>query len=229
MKTRTILMTMAITMLPLAAMAQGGNDSNSSTTTDDSSSQQQFQQAHQQLDQAKEDAKKGFDQRKNQAKTQTDKKKDELCSRVSDRIGKRQSNVAAHKQRLDAHYAKVEGHWQTIIDRATAAGIDASKLTADLATLKQKVAKLDADLDLLAAALQNTANFQCGFSHGDFKHSLGQAKTEWKQVKTDLSDIRSFRKTVRTNDIVPIITALKAAQTPPPAPVSPTNNGGGTQ
>jgi TolA-binding protein len=229
MKTRKLLMTIAITLLPLTAMAHAESDTDSSLGAGSNSHLQLSQQAHQQLDQAKEDAKKGMDERKNQAKNQSEKKKDELCSRVSDRIGKRQTNAAIHKQKLDAHYTKIEGHWQTIIDRATAAGIDASKLTADLATLKEKVAKLDSDLDLLAAALQNTTNFQCGYSHGDFKHSLGQAKTEWKQVKSDLADIKSFRKTVRTNDIVPIITALNAAQKPTTVPVAPTGSGGGAQ
>ncbi len=207
----------AIVLLPMASLAQGGSSGSGDSGSGDrtrlaSQSNLTLDEARQDFESARETARKAIDAKKDSARSEAEKKKDEICSRVSAKLAKRIDHGLSHRNEIDMRYNKVEARWQRLIDRAKAQNVDATKLEADLVIFKAKHAKIDADFEALAAALQNTTNDKCGYSNGDFKKSLSASKDLWTQIRIDRVDLRTFRQKVQQEDIVPLLKAIADAK-----------------
>ena len=128
------------------------------------------------------------------------------CDLINQRIDERVSNHTEDIKLRQGIYHNIQVRLQNLIDKADAAGLDTTKLKADLVILNGKVKVLQDALAVYIAALKDTKSYTCGTSQGKFMEKLGTAKTESLAVRNAILDIRNFYK----NTIRPDMLALKA-------------------
>lgn len=189
--------------LMFAMTAVVSADSTSSTSTIKSS--------------AKAELKAKMQERKAQAsstrqefKAKLEEKKGEVCSALDSRIDARLSTFdgrfKAHTEVYDAHKAKLT----QISVKLQAEGLDVSELNSDIAILEVKIDKFKADKAAVEAALNNTKNFACGESQGQFKDALKSLRDAQKIVVVDAKDIHDYIANTLKKDILALQAEYKA-------------------
>lgn len=73
-------------------------------------------------------------------------------------------------------------------------GVDTTDLDTALATLNDKIATLESDYQTFIDKLDNTQQYECGNSQGEFKSETSEAATAFQQVQKDKLDIEAFLK-----------------------------------
>lgn len=73
-------------------------------------------------------------------------------------------------------------------------GADTTELDAALATLNDKIATLETDYQTFIDKLDNTQQYECGNSQGEFKSETSEAAAAFQQVQKDKLDIEAFLK-----------------------------------
>jgi chromosome segregation ATPase len=127
---------------------------------------------------------------------------DRVCTALNNRIDARLSSFSSryedHKTRYDAHKVKL----LQISSKLEAAGIATTKLNADIVLLEGKIAKFETDHAKVKAALENTKNYACGGTDGEFKSSVEAIREAQKEVAKDAHDIFQFIKGTLKRDII---------------------------
>lgn len=96
-------------------------------------------------------------------------------------------------------YNNVMNTLNRISARLTAGGVDASTINADLASLNTSVQKFDSDYALFIQDLENTKNFTCGHSQGEYVGALGIARDQMKVVNADAKEVKTAVEKVRAD------------------------------
>ncbi len=117
---------------------------------------------------------------------------DKMCANLVSRIDKRLNNFASlferHKTMYDLHKEKL----LLIVSKLEASGVSTTKLETDIATLETKLAKFESDKAKVQAALEDTKNFSCGESQGQFRNAVKTLKEAQKVLAADARDIHNF-------------------------------------
>ena len=127
------------------------------------------------------------------------------CEMLENRIAEKITNFDNTHQFHVRQYNLMKEKIQKVITQKEAAGVDASKLKADMLTFEELIKKFDADRQAFIDALKNTQQFACGQSAGSFKDVLQTAQEKHRQVLADAKEIRNFYK----NTIRPDLKALR--------------------
>jgi methyltransferase-like protein len=120
----------------------------------------------------------------------------EICAkateRVDARITKLSDNNSAHTIRLD----KTIDALRTISQKLQARNINTTALDGQIASLVEKKTKLESDKQAFVSKLQESKQFVCGASQGQFRNKLAEAKTAQAVLVADVKDAHSFVKTI---------------------------------
>jgi chromosome segregation ATPase len=133
---------------------------------------------------------------------QASKKCETLTSKIQQRLGMYTKNKAKHLER----YSGVEKRLTAMVAKLETRGMDVAKLKTDLATFKEKTAKLETTYADYISLLSSTEQYACGQSQGQFITQLNQARTQLQAVHTQAQELRHFFQ----NTLRPDIQALRA-------------------
>jgi len=124
-----------------------------------------------------------------------------ICANLNNRIDKRISNFGLIFKKHSNNYQEHVSKLQIISSKLQTAGKDVSKLNSDIAILQVKIDKFNTDKLAVETALDNTKQYSCGDSQGQFKVALDSVRTVQTTVKADDMDISNFIKNVLRADI----------------------------
>jgi peptidoglycan hydrolase CwlO-like protein len=151
-----------------------------------------------------------------QAKDQQQKNMQDRCTNIETKIGERVTKIEDNKAKFATAFGNMQARLQQLSDRLASKNIDVTKLNADIKTLADKIAKLQADHDAFIAGIkdvQASAPSACGASKGEFMGKLFGSRTASLGVEKDRLDIRNFFQTTIRPDIM-AIRATIASQKP---------------
>jgi len=129
-------------------------------------------------------------------------------TRISDRI----ASYNGSKDSSTAAYLNISDRLSELKNRLTANGYDATKLTADLQTLGDKINKFVADYEAYMGALTESQSYACGHSNGEFKAKLAEARKLLQVVKQDHSDIKNYYLKAIKPDLQQLRDQIKKSQ-----------------
>jgi flagellum-specific peptidoglycan hydrolase FlgJ len=121
----------------------------------------------------------------------------EVCTKATERIESRitkfSDNNATHTIRLDKSIDAL----RTISQKLQARNINTTLLDGQISSLVDKKTKLESDKQAFVAKLQESKQFVCAASQGQFKNKIVEAKAAQAIVIADIKDTHSFVKTIR--------------------------------
>lgn len=130
------------------------------------------------------------------------------CKNIENKISTRVKRYENNGKMLETVYGNMQTRLARLLERLNAAGADTTKLTADLAILDGKIAKLKTDHATFMTTLKDSQAFVCGSSEGEFKNKLEEARKVPEIIKQDRQDIKDFFQTTIKADLKEIRTAL---------------------
>ncbi len=119
------------------------------------------------------------------------------CQKVTEKVDLKISNYSEAHSNFDTRAGAVIEKLKSVSSKLTARGVDTSALDASITTLETKRAKLSADKQAFISKLQESKQFTCGASQGQFKSKVTEAKTLQKAVVASSKDMQSAAKTIR--------------------------------
>ena len=131
---------------------------------------------------------------------------DKRCNNLTDRIDKRLSHFGAMHDRHLKVYEMHKEKLAQIEEKLSGEGIDTATLKANLSVLDSKLEKFTNDRAKVQAALQNTKNFTCGESEGQFKSAVQAVRDAQRVVAADAKDIHEFIQITLKRNIVELRT-----------------------
>lgn len=126
---------------------------------------------------------------------------EQRCAAVQNRIAERNSKFEENKSKHTAVYNNMTDRISKFITRLSGEDYDVSKIQADLTILKEKISKIEVNLAAQNSKLNETKEFACGHSEGDFKDKLTKTKTMMASIHQEAMDIRMFVQTTLRADI----------------------------
>jgi len=140
------------------------------------------------------------------------------CDAIELKLKTRVTNQKQAATRFGDRYTAIIKGVGSLITKADAADYDTTKVKADLASLKTKVATYQTDKTAYVTALEATKEYTCGKSEGLFKTALEDARAKLKVVEADVKDIRTLVLGDLKTDVKALrltaTAAAKAAKTP---------------
>ena len=136
----------------------------------------------------------------------------EACAKITEKVTARITKYNEVQGIHDARFQQMVLKLKEISAKLKARSLDTNTLDAQIAVLEQKRSKLETDKQSLMSKLEESKNFTCGASAGQFKAKISEAKLLQKIVVADVKDIHDFAKTVR--DTVKSFRAMTASSTP---------------
>ena len=150
---------------------------------------QQYRQDMQRYNQCKRGQFKG--ERQN-IKDQKQQNAQAHCDLINQRITERLNNFQSKQNGDETIFGNIYQRLTNIATRLKGDNLDTTKLTADLATLKMKIDKVNTDYASVISALKETQGLTCGQSQGQFMGKLGVARQILQTVRQDRLDVRSY-------------------------------------
>lgn len=132
---------------------------------------------------------------------ETEKRVAEKCAMIQAKIAERNTKFEGNKAKHTAVYSNMTERISKFITRLSGEGYDVSKVKADLEILKEKISKLESDLATQNAKMNETKDFACGHSDGDFKGKLVEARTMMQTIHAEAMEVRKFVQTTIRPDI----------------------------
>ena len=132
------------------------------------------------------------------------------CAAVNHRV---EGRLAMYEENRDPHFTRfvrLADKLNEIINKSYVKGYNTSVLDADLVILNEKILKFQEDYTLFIQKLENTRNFTCGHSEGQFKAALNESKMQLRIVRQDAEDIKEFYKETIKKDIAELGKQIKA-------------------
>ncbi len=121
-------------------------------------------------------------------------------TRINTRIKRYENNQAQHRRIFDNLVSRIE----RFITKFEREGFDVAELKADLVVLKKKIQALHDTHALFIGELENTQDYACGKSEGEFVKQLGEARRMIPEVRSKLLDVREYYQTVIRPDLLDI-------------------------
>jgi hypothetical protein len=124
-----------------------------------------------------------------------------LCSDINARVDGKINAFEDGKNRRAMGLFNILEVISRIEQRAKTANIDTSQLDSDFVFLNQSIEIFKTDYALFIEKLNNTKNYTCGHSQGQYMNALSEARPQLKIVKADLDSIKDFTNSVIKQDI----------------------------
>ena len=121
------------------------------------------------------------------------------CQKVTEKVDLKISNYSEAHSNFDTRSGAVIEKLKTVSAKLAARGLDVTALNANITILETKRAKLAADKQAFVSKLQESKQFTCGASQGQFKAKITEAKTLQKAVVTSSKDLQTTAKAIREN------------------------------
>jgi DNA repair exonuclease SbcCD ATPase subunit len=137
-------------------------------------------------------------------------KLEEKCQQITQRIETIEDKYTTNKESKINQFNKIKTRVQELITKLKSKGYDTTKLETDLKTLETKIQKLATDYDTFIKSIQNSSQFTCGSSQGEFISAFQKAKNSFNPLKQDTEDIRKFNQTVLKADIEAVRKFIKS-------------------
>lgn len=147
-----------------------------------------------------------LEDREQQAKTKAEEVKAQKCTQLTTRIDLRIASFNANANGKETVYTNLANKISETISKLESKGYDVSKLKTDLVTLNEKIKKYWSDRQAVVDKLEESKNYACGTTDGQFKETIKQTKELFKVVQANIMEIRLFVNTT----IRPDIQALKS-------------------
>ncbi len=116
------------------------------------------------------------------------------CAAIALKISGHISTIDSWTGSNLASFKTIEGNIKAGLPALQASGKDVVQITADLATLNNKVATLVADKGTLEDKLKTAQSLRCGSSKGQFASAVKDAQVEQETVNADKKDVTDFLK-----------------------------------
>lgn len=197
MKKNIFVFGLAIVALSLANVALAA----STEGADDSATQSSRQEIKDERGKLRDQIKEDRAQIKEQRVENREQNMEQRCSMIQNKIAERNSKFEENKSKHTAVYDNMTDRISKFITRLSGEGYDVSKIQADLTILKEKISKIEADLAAQNSKLNETKEFACGHSDGDFKGKLTEARTMMVSIHKEAMEIRKFVQTTLRPDI----------------------------
>ncbi len=134
------------------------------------------------------------------------------CQKVTEKVDLKISNYTEAHSNFDTKFTTLIDKLKAVSEKLSARGIDVTALNNNISDLENKRAKLAADKQTFIAKLQESKQFTCGASQGQFRTKITEAKTLQKAVVTSSKDMQTAAKAAR--DTVKTLRASVASSTP---------------
>jgi hypothetical protein len=154
-----------------------------------------------QREQIQADRKEAIEERKEERQEKKEEAIEQRCTRIQERIQNRIGGFDDNKEKHMKVYENMVERVEKFIEKLSADGYDTSKVATDLKVLEEKIAKFSTDKDARLDALNETKNYACGKSEGEFKAKLAEARKALQLVHADAVDIRKYVQNVLHSDI----------------------------
>jgi len=137
-----------------------------------------------------------------QVQTTREQLRAERCSRVTTLVDNRTKIFNSNKDRHITRFQGVVSRVQETITKLEAKQLDVTKLKADLQTLNQKIVEFGQSHAKFIQLLEDSKQYVCGASEGQFKTAMEAARAELKKsralAKETITFIREeLKKTVQ--------------------------------
>jgi len=132
------------------------------------------------------------------------------CAAVEHRV---EGKITMFEQNRDPHFTRftrLSAQLDQIINKSYTKGYNITVLDNDIALLNEKISQFQNDYSLFIQKLQNTRNFTCGHSEGQFQAALNASKTQLKILRQDAEDIKKFYDEIIKKDIAQLREQKKA-------------------
>jgi DNA repair exonuclease SbcCD ATPase subunit len=127
-----------------------------------------------------------------------------MCENLQTSVNKLITQLESKRDKSIQNYNKKIEKWNEDLEKLDQEGTDTSDVRADIATLEQKITKLETDYNIFIDSLVQAQTISCETPDVYFE-ALADALPNWKVVINDQKDIDLFIKDV----ITPKIKALK--------------------
>jgi hypothetical protein len=127
------------------------------------------------------------------------------CQNVESKINFEITRYENHKNHTTTMYDRISARLDTIVERLQAKDIDTTALESEIVAFKAKSKIVKADYESYIALLEETKQYTCGQSEGEFKNKLNEARTQLQKTRGSLVNARSFYQT----NVVPAMQALR--------------------
>lgn len=118
------------------------------------------------------------------------------CEFVTQRVEKVSSGLSRNHQGQVKKFAAVAKRLEKIEATFAGKGYDTAALSEAIETLQTMLIKLNTDYQAFIVQLEETKEFECGESQGDFKTAMEESKTSLTLVKEDIMDLQEHYRTV---------------------------------
>ena len=144
--------------------------------------------------------------------------RDDMCQRVTDRIGEHRQQWEQHRENRANIYRGVISRLKGLVTKLEGRGCSASQVTADLTTLETMVDEMVAAFNLFLDKLHAVGTPVCQDQPGDWKAAMAEVKTQLQVAKTKQREIRDFYKNTLRPHVKAAGQACKAAASPVASP-----------
>ena len=134
-------------------------------------------------------------------KLKKEKLAEEKCLRVQERIQNKEGNLEQVKEKHMSVYSNMVARIQKFIDRFKTAGLNTTKIEADLVTLQAKIEEFKTAYANYSAKFKESKTAACGDTEGGLRGKLVDARAELKITHDIAADIREYMRTVILVDL----------------------------
>jgi len=129
---------------------------------------------------------------KQNLKTQLEEIKTQACKNLGDKIDKKISSLEENKSAKETVYKNLVSRINEIISKLKLKNVDTATLEKDLATLESLISTYWTSRDAVITKLNESKNFVCGSSQGEYRARIQEARTLQKTVLDNAKAIRDF-------------------------------------
>ncbi|RJR27021.1 hypothetical protein C4561_04570 [candidate division WWE3 bacterium] len=145
---------------------------------------------------------KEIKQEREEVKTQLQETRAERCDIVEGQMDARIDQYRAAQENHLARYTALKEKLANLITRLEEQGYDVTKLQEDLLVLEDKIAVLTQRFEEFVVQLEETTNFECGDSNGDFLTAMQESRNALSLVRQSALDVKNYYVNTVKQDIV---------------------------
>lgn len=136
--------------------------------------------------------------------------KSEKCDILEDRVTKRLNLYSQREESRTKRFESVNERIKSVIAKAKEAGLDTTLLETHLSELNVLVLNVTEARKAFITNLDESKEFACGASSGEFKNRMTTAKKSLDSLKKAVEEASTYYKTVLRLDIVDLLDQVRS-------------------
>ena len=145
---------------------------------------------------------KEIKQEREEVKTQLKEARAERCDIVEGQMDARIDQYRAAQENHLERYTALKEKLSNLITRLEEQGYDVTTLQNDLIVLEEKIAVLSQRFEEFVVELEETTNFECGDSNGDFLTAMQESRNALALVRQAALDVKNYYVNTVKKDII---------------------------